>query len=61
MKPYEDIEDQLFESERGRITNFSCSHVIPDENLVCMALSRGPSSINFDFTYKNRNSPQLVS
>ncbi len=61
MKPYDEIEDQLFQSAKERIFHFSCDHVIPDENLVCLALSKGPSSVLFDFTYKNRSSPSLVN
>ena len=61
MKPYDDIEDQLFHSAKERITHFSCDHVIPDENLKCIALGKGPSSVTFDFTFKNRNSKPLVS
>ncbi|XP_035710970.1 ATP-dependent DNA helicase DDX11 isoform X2 [Folsomia candida] len=60
MKPYDEIEDQLFQSARDRIFHFSCDHVIPDENIVCLALSKGPTSTPFDFTYKNRSSPALM-
>jgi len=60
MKPYDEIEEQLFQSAKDRIYNFSCDHVIPDQNLVCLALTKGPSSTVFDFTFKNRSSPQLV-
>jgi len=60
MKPYEEIEDQLFQNSKQRIHHFSCDHVIPDENLVCMSVSKGPCSIPFDFTFKNRNSSNLM-
>jgi len=59
MKPYEDVQDQLFYGSKDRIVSFSCSHVIPDENLICLALSHG-ASVPFDFTFKSRSSPQLV-
>lgn len=61
MKPYDEIEDQLFQSSKDRIVHFSCDHVIPEENLLCMALSKGPTNVPFDFTFKNRSSPALVS
>jgi chromosome transmission fidelity protein 1 len=61
MKPYDEIEDMLFQSSKSRISHFSCNHVIPDQNLVCLALKSGPSSTLFDFTYKNRSSSNLVS
>lgn len=61
MKPYDEVEDQLFQAARLRIQHFSCDHVIPDENLVCIGLSRGPSSKLFDFTFQNRKTSATVS
>jgi len=60
MKPYDDIEDQLFQAQQHRIYHFTCDHVIPDENLLCMALNKGPSSCTFDFTFNNRKKESLV-
>ncbi|KAL6070053.1 DEAD H (Asp-Glu-Ala-Asp His) box helicase 11, variant 3 [Balamuthia mandrillaris] len=39
---------------------FSCGHVIPEENLVALILSKGPSDVPFDFTYQSRSSPKLM-
>jgi len=61
MKPYEEIEDMLFQCNKERILHFSCNHVIPNQNLVCLALGKGPTSVDFDFTFKNRKSTGLVS
>lgn len=60
MKPYDEVEDQLFHTARNRIYHFSCDHVIPDENLVCMSLNHGPTSKLFDFTFQKRKSPELL-
>lgn len=60
MKPYDEVEDQLFHTARNRLFHFSCDHVIPDENLVCMSLNRGPTGKLFDFTYQNRKTPETV-
>ncbi|CAL8088877.1 unnamed protein product [Orchesella dallaii] len=60
MKPYDEIEDQLFQSAKERIFHFSCDHVIPDENLVCISLNRGPTSKLFDFTYQSRKTSDMM-
>ncbi|CAG7733150.1 unnamed protein product [Allacma fusca] len=61
MKPYEEITDHLFAgSAAGRLAHFSCDHVIPQENLVCLTLTKGPTGTAFDFTFKNRSSPSLL-
>ena len=36
-------------------------HVIPPEHLLAVALEKGPSGMELDFTYQSRDSPQLVS
>ena len=36
-------------------------HVIPKEQLLPVALSKGPSGVKFDFTFHNRDQPNLVS
>ena len=35
-------------------------HVIPKEHLTVVALDKGPSGLQLDFTYQTRDSPQLV-
>ncbi|ODM93421.1 putative ATP-dependent RNA helicase DDX11-like protein 8 [Orchesella cincta] len=60
MKPYDEVEDQLFQPAKERIFHFSCDHVIPDENLVCIALNRGPTSKLFDFTYQSRKTSDMM-
>ena len=35
-------------------------HVIARENFLAVALDKGPSGLNLDFSYQMRDSPQLV-
>jgi chromosome transmission fidelity protein 1 len=39
---------------------FSCSHIIPDENLVALILNKGPNNIDFDFTFESRKNEKMV-
>ena len=41
------------------ILTFS-GHVIPAENLLSVALDKGPAGKEFDFTFQSRDSPDLV-
>jgi chromosome transmission fidelity protein 1 len=43
-----------------RLTTFSCSHIIPDENLVALILNKGPNNIDFDFTFESRKNEKMV-
>ena len=42
------------------LATLSCGHVIPDENLVAWPVARGPTSLEFDFTYEKRNLPSTI-
>jgi len=44
----------------GRLTTFSCGHIIPKENLVAIPVAGGPGGVEFDFTYEKRNSPAMI-
>ncbi|KAJ7323127.1 DEAD H (Asp-Glu-Ala-Asp His) box helicase 11 [Desmophyllum pertusum] len=62
MQPMSDFKDQLFTCAglpSENILEFSCGHVIPAENLLSVALDKGPSGKELDFTYQSRDSPQL--
>ena len=59
MKPVSDFE-QLVEDKK-RLEYFSCGHVIPRENLVCIGLASGPNGVKFDFSYQSRESTQIVT
>ena len=43
------------------VTSHISGHVIPDSNLLPLALGRGSSGMELDFTYGNRDSPRMVS
>ena len=43
-----------------RISTLSCNHVIPASNLAVLSVARGPSSVEFDFTFEKRKSDAMV-
>jgi chromosome transmission fidelity protein 1 len=64
MQPLAEFRDQLFLSAGGtaeRLTEFSCGHVIPPENILPIALAAGPSGKQLDFAYQSRTLPVMVS
>lgn len=63
MKPFEDYMSQLFKPlsiESERIVTFSCNHVIASDKLISVACSKGPSNIPLNYSFANRNSPELI-
>ena len=38
-----------------RIVHFACGHVIPDENILPLVLTKGPSGRTLDFSYQFRD------
>jgi chromosome transmission fidelity protein 1 len=63
MQPMNDFIDLLFSSQKlpsQKLRTFSCGHIIPPENLVCISLSKGCSGVDFNFTFQNRESTQLI-
>jgi chromosome transmission fidelity protein 1 len=44
-----------------RVRTLSCGHVIPTQNLLAWPISRGPTGVNFEFTFEKRNSDAMVS
>ena len=64
MQPLDEFRDQLFLSAGGtaeRLTEFSCGHVIPPENILPITLAAGPSGKQLDFSYQSRTMPAMVS
>ena len=45
-------------SERIRI--LSCGHVIPVENLLALPITKGPTGLDFDFTFEKRNTTDMI-
>ena len=64
MEPVEEVKSQLFHSNgvsEGRISQFSCDHVIEKENLLAMTLAKGPTGVDMEFTFKNRTDSRLIN
>ena len=63
MEPMSEFKEQLFMSagaKEERIFTFSCDHVIPKENILTCILKSGPTGLEFEFNYQNRQTPKLV-
>ena len=54
--------DNLFEGiPKEDIEVFSCSHVMPKENLLTLCVGKGPSNVPFKFNYQNRNTKPVMN
>ncbi|KAK2177258.1 hypothetical protein NP493_610g02000 [Ridgeia piscesae] len=63
MQPLTEFKEQLFYAAGvppERILEFACGHVIPSEQLLPVAMARGPSGHELDFTYQSRDTPQMM-
>lgn len=63
MEPMSEFIDQLFlmaGAMPDRIMTFSCDHVIPKENIISNVVIRGPTGIEFEFNFHNRQDTKLV-
>ncbi|XP_062276956.1 ATP-dependent DNA helicase DDX11 [Scomber scombrus] len=63
MQPVSDFKQELLFSAgvgQERITEFSCGHVIPPENILPIVLCSGPSGQELEFTFQNRDSPRMM-
>ncbi|XP_033762374.1 ATP-dependent DNA helicase DDX11-like [Pecten maximus] len=63
MQPISEFKDQLFHSagvHPTRLLEYSCGHVIPEDNLLALSLGSGPSGYHLDFTYQSRESRKLL-
>lgn len=64
MEPMSEFIDQLFlmaGATSDRIMTFSCDHVIPKENIIANVVMRGPTGIQFEFNFENRQNTELVN
>lgn len=60
MKPMDDYLNYLFPYlEEEQITQFSCDHIIPDENLVVLPIASAHGQ-KFSFTFAERNSVSMI-
>ncbi|KAF7224528.1 ATP-dependent DNA helicase DDX11 [Nothobranchius furzeri] len=63
MQPVSDFKQELLFSAgvgEERITEFSCGHVIPPENILPLVLCSGPSGQELDFSFQNRDFPCMM-
>ncbi|XP_076635339.1 ATP-dependent DNA helicase DDX11 [Colletes latitarsis] len=63
MAPMNEFTEQLFIAAGAapdRIVTFSCDHVIPQENIICNIITHGPTGIEFEFNFQNRQNTKLI-
>eukprot|EP00741_Cyanophora_paradoxa_P007511 tig00001154_g7265.t1 len=61
LQPLADIRQQLLAPvPPDRIRTLSCAHVVPRENVLAMALGRGPGGAELDFTFEKRSSEGVM-
>lgn len=61
MSPMDDYINHLFHYlPLERISTLSCGHVIPPSNLLAMPIAKGPSGVDFDFTFEKRGQKQTI-
>ncbi|XP_012539548.1 ATP-dependent DNA helicase DDX11 [Monomorium pharaonis] len=63
MEPMSEFIDQLFlmaGAMPDRIMTFSCDHVIPKENIISNVVMRGPTGVEFEFNFHNRQDTRLL-
>uniref|UniRef100_A0AAR2LXY8 Helicase ATP-binding domain-containing protein n=1 Tax=Pygocentrus nattereri TaxID=42514 RepID=A0AAR2LXY8_PYGNA len=63
MQPVADFKEQLLLSagvSEERISEFSCGHVIPPENILPIVLCAGPSGQELEFTFQTRDTPRMM-
>ncbi|TYK04029.1 ATP-dependent DNA helicase chl1 [Cucumis melo var. makuwa] len=61
LQPIEETRERLFPwLPPSQLNFFSCSHIVPPESILPMAVSSGPSGQLFDFSYNSRSSSAIV-
>ncbi|KAA8566073.1 hypothetical protein EYC84_008677 [Monilinia fructicola] len=61
MSPFSDYTSLLFPSiPSDKITTLSCGHVIPKTSLFASTVSKGPTGLDFRWTYENRNNTHMM-
>ncbi|KAK2157465.1 hypothetical protein LSH36_191g04057 [Paralvinella palmiformis] len=63
MEPVSSFKEQLFYAAGvppERILQYSCGHVIEADQLLPIAVRRGPSGLELDFTYQHRDTANMV-
>ncbi|KAG9455801.1 hypothetical protein H6P81_000309 [Aristolochia fimbriata] len=61
LQPVEETKERLFPSvSPGQFRFFSCNHIVPPENILPVAVSKGPTGRAFDFSYSARSSAEMM-
>lgn len=61
MSPMDDYINHFFHYlPLERISTLSCGHVIPKKNLIAMPVAKGPSGVDFDFTFEKRGDKRVI-
>ncbi|ORX33827.1 hypothetical protein BD324DRAFT_643783 [Kockovaella imperatae] len=62
MEPISDFFTQLFPFvPRDRFKTLSCAHVIPKSNLLTQVICRGPTKVDFEFTFGSRGDERVLA
>eukprot|EP00210_Caulerpa_lentillifera_P002278 g2188.t1 len=63
LSPLSVIKTQLFadNSVHHRLTSFSCHHIVPQENVLALSLTQGPSSRPLDLRFDNRSKADTLT
>ncbi|EOY26785.1 RAD3-like DNA-binding helicase protein isoform 1 [Theobroma cacao] len=61
LQPIEETRERLFPwLPSNQLHFFSCSHIVPPESILPLAVSCGPSGRSFDFSYNLRSSSTMI-
>ncbi|GJM94904.1 hypothetical protein PR202_ga11588 [Eleusine coracana subsp. coracana] len=61
LQPIEETRLRLCPSlPKREIKFFTCNHIVSPESILPISVTRGPSGMPFDFSYKSRSSPAMV-
>lgn len=64
MQPVSEFKEQLLFAtglKPERILEFSCGHIISADQLLPIAMARGSSGLELDFTYQSRATPEMMN
>ncbi|VVA95970.1 unnamed protein product [Arabis nemorensis] len=61
LQPIEETRERLFPwLPSNQLQFFSCSHIVPPESIMPIAVSHGPSGQSFDFIHGSRSSTGMI-
>ncbi|XP_010417779.1 PREDICTED: ATP-dependent DNA helicase DDX11-like [Camelina sativa] len=61
LQPIEETRERLFPwLPSNQLQFFSCSHIVPPESIMPIAVSHGPSGQSFDFSHSSRSSTGMI-